>query len=482
MQTASRAWAFEEFGGARLGDRRRIARLVAIAEDVALSPVSIVSDALRDDAARQAAYDFLEGKAVLSSAVEDAAGRSCAERCSDYPFVFVPVDGTGISLSDPARKKGIGPLGPAEQGRGLKAVSAMAISPDGVPLGLAGQQLWIREARHHTSHAERKQADRRRPREERESEQWATLIKRVGGRLRHAKAKPWWIIDREADAQTVLSALWETEGLFTVRANHDRIVGKAQEKRGTGQRARPFLRQRHLRTEMGRRRSIGKYEIDVPASPKRRARRAKLAVYARQLTLRIRIGHARKLDVIPVNVVWLREMGTTPMGEEPLDWMLYTNHPIDTAEDIDKVVHSYKQRWLIEEFHKTWKSGGCNVERAALRGTEALKKWATILAAVAVRIERLKHLARNEPDLPATSELSKYELQALLFLKRRRKKRTETIVDNPSIALATRWIADLGGYSGTSRAGPPGAITIGRGLARVLLAAQIFEGIDRGEV
>jgi hypothetical protein len=482
MQTSTRAWALDEFGRAQLGDRRRVSRLVAIADDLARSPASVVANALRDDAARQAAYDFLEGGRVLSSAIEDAAARSCAERASAHPFVFVPVDGTAISLTDPARKKQIGPLGSADEGRGLKVVSAIALSPDGVSLGLAGQQYWVRDERRYASHAERKRADRRRPREERETQHWVTIIKRVDARLRDAKAKPWWVIDREGDAQAIFDALLATEGFFTVRANHDRNVTKAQEKREVGQRPRPFLRQRHLRTEMGRRRPIGTYEIDLTATPKRRARRAKLVVSARRLTLRQRVNGARKTDMVPLNVVWLREVGTTPMGDKPLDWMLYTNHPINTAEDIDLVVHSYTKRWPIEEFHKTWKSGGCDVERTALRGTEALKKWATILAAVAARIERLKQLSRKEPDRPATHELSKYELQALLFLKRGEKKRTETIVDNPSIALATRWIADLGGYTGTSSGGPPGAITIGRGLERVLAAAKVFEGIELGEV
>lgn len=76
-------------------------------------------------------------------------------------------------------------------------------------------------------------------------------------------------------------------------------------------------------------------------------------------------------------------------------------------------------------------------------------KWATLLAAVAVRVERLKYLARNEPDTPATIELSTYELRALVLLKKREKKRTE--------------------------GGPPGAVTIGRGLARVQIAAAVLE-------
>jgi hypothetical protein len=62
---------------------------------------------------------------------------------------------------------------------------------------------------------------------------------------------------------------------------------------------------------------------------------------------------------------------------------------------------------------------------------------------------RLKHLARNQPDLPASTELSDIEVEALRAAKSRIKKRTETIPDEmPTIGQAVRWIADLGGYTG----------------------------------
>lgn len=52
------------------------------------------------------------------------------------------------------------------------------------------------------------------------------------------------------------------------------------------------------------------------------------------------------------------------------------------------------------------------------REVTAFESWATILASVAMRIERLKYLARNEPEQPATVELSKVEVEATLVLYR----------------------------------------------------------------
>ncbi len=41
--------------------------------------------------------------------------------------------------------------------------------------------------------------------------------------------------------------------------------------------------------------------------------------------------------------------------------------------------------------------------------------------------------------------------------------------------MAVRWLAELGGYVGNKRSGPPGSITIGRGLERLEFAARLIE-------
>jgi hypothetical protein len=98
---------------------------------------------------------------------------------------------------------------------------------------------------------------------------------------------------------------------------------------------------------------------------------------------------------------------------------------------------------------------------------------------VAARIERLRHLARTQPDALATVELSPTEIEALKLLKRQQKKKTETVGDDvPTIAVAVRWIADLGGYTGKSSGGPPGATTLGRGLEDLAIATRLLEALQ----
>jgi hypothetical protein len=79
-------------------------------------------------------------------------------------------------------------------------------------------------------------------------------------------------------------------------------------------------------------------------------------------------------------VVWVREIGTTPAKEEAIDWMLLTNQSAHTLERALDVIRAYAMRWRIEDFHRTWKSGHCDVEAMQLRSAAAAMKWATVLA------------------------------------------------------------------------------------------------------
>ncbi len=150
-----------------------------------------------------------------------------------------------------------------------------------------------------------------------------------------------------------------------------------------------------------------------------------------------------------------------------------------TEADADEVVEAYALRWRIEEFHRTWKRGACNVEDSQLRDGLAMIKWAIIMAAAAARIERIKVLSREQPDLPASHVFNPYEVRAIILMKRKYKKRTETISDAmPTLAQATYWLAELGGYTGKSSGGPPGSTNIRRGLDFVRPAAITLETLE----
>jgi hypothetical protein len=460
-------WAEDEFGQADLGHWSRTSRLVRLAAAVARNPGGKISEVCRTDAERQAAYDFLEDGRISPASIAKAAITACAARASKELFVFVPVDGSSLNLADGTKSKRFGSIGSRERGaNGLKVISCLAISPSGTPLGLLGQTWWARGARSKKKAAARKVQDK-------ETRFWLETIDQAAGAVAELDCKPllWFQIDREGDNRHILQALKATGQWFTVRSSHNRRI-KDQEG------VRRYLSQRLLSSELQ-----GEFLLDIPSNPNRSVRTACMEVRASSgVVLSLPDKSTKKRRELEVNVVWAIEKANTRPDEKPLIWCLLTNFPVATFQQARQVIRGYATRWRIEDFHRTWKSGGCNIEQSQLRDRDRMIKWATILAGNAVRIERLKHLSRQEPNLPASVELTPHEIQAVILLKRNYKKRTEEIPDTmPTISQATTWIAELGGYTGKSSGGPPGSTTIGRGFEMVRTAALVLElvGSDR---
>ena len=270
------------------------------------------------------------------------------------------------------------------------------------------------------------------------------------------------LVDREGDAALLILALVEAGHEFTIRSKARRNVLQG-------------MRRRNLLDALAKHPMLTQTTVELRASKKCPARRATLDVRAATLPVLFRDLYWKRQPskLLNVTVVWARERGRR---DDRLEWVLFTSLPVDNAAQARAALRRYTHRWRIEDFHRTWKSGLCNVEKTQLRSTDAVIKWATILAAVASRAEHLRRRAREEPDAPATDELTADEIDALVLLKNesRSSKAIPLTADKLTIATAVRWIADLGGYVGNRNNGLPGATTIGRGLEDVLLAAAIF--------
>lgn len=432
--------------------------MVHLATAAAERPGGKVTHVCRTSAERQGAYDLLNSPRFGAGAIHRAVVTNAAWRCSEQELAFVAVDGTSLSLTDRACEKDFGSIGARHMGvRGLKFINAYAIGADGTPLGLL-QQLWWRRPEANTA-------------EVKESSYWAKTVENAALLLSATGAKGWFQIDREGDSAALLRVLEESGHFFTVRSNHGRrpVVGGLP-----GKRLRHYAARGELRYLA---------EIRIPGKGNRRRRVGRVCVKTTTVTLEL-VDPERGSVLLPVNVVDVRETGTTPRGEKPVHWRLLTNHPITSVRDVQRVVFGYQQRWRIEELHKTWKSGACGVEETQLRSADAVVKWATIMAATATRIERLKHLHRNEPERAASDELTPWEIQAAVILRRKYKKRTDPEpTATPTMGEVVSWIADLGGYTGKSSGGPPGSIVIRRGMEMITpLAAGLEQLAEDGKL
>ena len=462
---ATKAWAWDEFGSAALGDFRNTRRVVSMAAQAARSPHGIVSQVFANPKELEGAYDLLQNDRVSPKALAAGVATACARRCAALPFAWLVVDGSSLSLEDEHGLKGFGPLGNTKaNGRGIKVITSYALDPNGTPMGLGYLQFFIRKPAPLRADGSKKHASCRKV-EDKETQRWIDAVRdtREVWQQHAPGVRRWWVIDREADSWAHLMETCRPDEWMTIRNKVNRRL------KTTGPNPK------YLRDVLEAHPVTYEYELYVPAGPKRTERTARMQVRCCLVTLDMRDKFTDRRYALTINVVRTREVGTTPQGEEPLDWVLMTNHPIETSEDVCLVIFSYTQRWHVEEFHRAWKSAGCCIEDSRLRGKNQVMKWATLLAAVAARAERLKMLARNEPKLPASVDLTTYEIAAIRALHRRGAKKGERIPKMPTIEQAVRWISLLGGHKSAPSAGVAGTISIMRGLERLRDVALGFE-------
>lgn len=445
------SWARNEVGHAELGDARRTARLRQLLQRAAASPGGRVTQVFEDDAEREAAYRFLESERVTASAILDAHRVALGRRAAMFPYVYVAIDQSAMRVTD-GDGDAFGPIAGGHTGTGVQAMSALVVAPDGVPLGLAALEMWTRStARAPDYHHDYRSVD------ERETRFWLLAAEQTATLMQTTAPRtlPWLQLDRGADSSHVLLDLAKLGVAYTVRASINRRV-------------RTRHGRRYLFDAVRRRPALGSYRLDVRRAGRTNA--TTIEVRVARVVLDLPVGKRGRAPWRPLDVtlVEAREVGASTASDPPILWRLLTNHPVASLDDARAVIAGYTMRWRVEDFHLAWKSGTCRVEDSQLRSLGAFAKWATILATVAVRAQRLKTLARETPDVPALTEFSPDEIEAVLLLRRPKNYTPGTA---PTIGELVRWIADLGGYTGKSSGGPPGVRIISRALIKVEAAA-----------
>jgi len=452
-----RTWAYRTFGGLRAGNTRRGRRVVDMAAGIAARAAGTVTQVFDDSADREGAYRLLSNDAVTSEALIGAMGESCAAECREHERVFVAVDGSSLGLSDNAGARDIGGVGDwTHGGRGLHVITALALDLAGVPIGVCAQTWWARKHRS-PSHVGR------RPLATKETRYFVKTVVDAHARLSSEapQTKAIFLMDRGFDCWPVLE-LASRSVRMVVRAQYNRRLA-------------PDGDHRYLRDALACAPKRGSFLLDVPARHGRAARRSKIVVRSRRVTLDLPADG--RIVQVTMNALEAREVNG-PKGDA-ICWMLLTTESTTKSEEALEMVRAYAMRWRIEEVHRAWKRGGCNVENTQLRSREGLIKWATLHVAVATRSVRLARLSRETPEVPASQEFTQDEIDGAIVLRRRRTKLR--MGDVPSLAEVVRLVADLGGYTGKSSGGPPGPTVIARGLERIATAALVIASMREKE-
>jgi hypothetical protein len=430
-------WAEGEAAGARLGDARRVATLARVLTALAVARGQAWSAAL-GPGLRQAGGDLVRLSGLSVVALLAGHFAATARRCAAHALVLIAADTTAFNFSGLRSVSGLGSLGDGGHARGLWVHSAMALSPDGQPLGLLDLRLWARPGRR-APKAER-------PYRERESYKWEQALHAVAARLAPGQ-RAVVVTDRESDVFEYLSAP-RPPGL-------DLLVRAAWPRNSAEPEAEAW---RSVLTIAADAAPLAWVALAVPATRGREARRATLVVRAKRVRVRSpRVWPARRRCELPLTVVLAEEL-EPPVGVPPLRWVLLTTLAVETADDALAVLGYYQRRWRIETQHEGLKTEGLRVERLRLRSASALKRALALYYVVAWRAMDLCYSARSQPDQPARERFSQDDLEVLGVLA---GSAVETLGD------AVAWLAKLGGWEGYPSSPPYGPKAVQRGLVRL---------------
>ena len=433
-ETAGVSWAAVELGGANLGDARLNRRLVRVAERLGAQPGASIPVACGGWAETQAAYRLLAHEAVTWEQVLAPHWDCSVERMRRQPVVLCVQDSTELDYTAQPGIAGLGPLSYLRQ-HGLYVHPTLAVTPDGVPLGVLDAWLWTRDR-------ETFGEDKRHwPIEAKESMRWLEGFERCAElATRLPDTRLVYVADRECDIHEFMVRAQRAPGIdWLIRATHNRCLAEGDK----------------LWDRLAQAPVLGEVTFALPARPNRPSRPVVLTVRAERVTLHPKGGK-------PVTVTALRAREESPpAGVEPLDWRLLTNRVADTLAQAAESIQWYGTRWSIEVFFRILKTG-CRVEALQLSTRERLEPALAVYLIIAWRIQYLTVLGRTTPELPCDAVLDPTEWQAVWVAIHRRPPP----VIPPPLPAMLGWIARLGGHLGRKCDGPPGPQALWIGLQR----------------
>ncbi|MBI3268908.1 MAG: IS4 family transposase [Planctomycetes bacterium] len=439
-------WAEEEFGGAQVEDERLRKRLCLVARDFYARPQSSIPDACGSLAKTKAVYRLMQNERINLETVLRPHCEQTVARMAEHPVVLAVQDTTTLNYSTHRGTTGLGPINTAVDGAiGLHLHSTLAFTETGLPLGVLDEICWARLPETYDT----SEGCETKPIEEKESYRWLMSYEAVA---KVQKRCPKTLIlvtgDRESDIyELFVAARSEVGGPgLLIRAERTR-----QRKVEHG----------HLWEVMANAPVAGEQELVVPRRGNRAERVARLAIRYASVEL-VPPGGKRKLGSVRVRAVYACEIDG-PVGTEPIEWMLLTTMDVNDDAQAQRVLRLYTQRWGIEVWHRTLKSG-CRIEDRQLHTAEGLGACLAIDMVVAWRIHHLTKLGRETPDSPCTVFFAEGEWKALVGWV---KRKPIPPPNPPTLHEAVRMVGTLGGFLGRKSDGEPGTECLWRGLERL---------------
>lgn len=290
-------------------------------------------------------------------------------------------------------------------------------------------------------------ARRARPIEEKESHRWLESAARAADVCARA-ARITVIADRESDIYEAFTRRPANVDLL-IRAAKDRSLGETS-----------------LFAHADALPIAARMELELPAKPGRKARKAQLVL--RFATVELRRPRNGVYKDAPastrIELVDVREIDA-PDGEAPIHWRLLTTHPVSNAAEAFEIANLYRRRWAIEQLFRAMKTQGFDIEGLRIEDEAPLANLVMAIFIAAVVAQQLVHArdgALEQGSLRPLTDAFEPEDQPLLDAFNAKLEGKTQKQKNPhpkgSLAYAAWVCARLGGWN--CYYGKPGPITM----------------------
>jgi hypothetical protein len=389
---------------------------------------------------------FLRNPAVTVEEMVCHAGDGTAARAAGRDIVVAQDTSELVLGGQRARASGYGPVGKGGALGGLLLHAAVALEiGTGALLGLVDARVWNRDKGAVTPR-------RSRATEDKESRRWLDTTARASEVLAAANSITV-VSDRESDFYEHF-ARRPTNTHLIVRACQNRKIKDLEDADAL------------LFTFIDDLPEADRYSVKIPAAPGRKARTAELALRFSLVKLCKPLhGAASDLaDSITLALVDVREVSPLE-GGEPVHWRLLTTHTVTRPAEARRIVDLYRMRWSIEEFFRTLKSAGFDIEEADIGDPQVMIKFAAAATVATVTVMQLVKAREGTTDRQLADAFEPDDqpiLEALSTKLEGRTDRQKNPHPNGSLAFAAWVIARLGGWDGYY--GKPGPKTMRWGL------------------
>lgn len=432
----------KEFFGLEFSDKRLRKRFFNIMEAFSHKPGNSILSTCGSRSQAKAVYRFLSNDELSNEMLLNSISQATIEKIKQVSNekILLIQDTTELSFGNREGIENMGYYCDSKQ-KGMLVHSCVAITQNGLVLGLLHQEYFTRKQIKNTSetHEQRK----RKPIEEKESFKWISTLRKCNENLPKEISRIM-ICDREGDFYEFFAEAKKQEEKVLVRIFQNRAIKDKK-------RLFDKLKESPVR---------GNILVKVSRNSKEHIPSKIVKMDYHYEKIRIKKPYRRKEadleDELELTAIYVHEQN----AKNGLYWYLMTNIEINTNKEVEEQIKNYIQRWKIERFHYVLKSG-CKIEEKQVRSYEKLKCLTILYSVIALQIMYMTYMGQLCPDLPAELFLDAEEWKVLYFTARKNKNAPER---NYTIKDMIFDLAALGGLKLAPSDGMPGVKSIWKGL------------------